>query len=216
MSVDCGKLWHMNPNYLRRIIGQVGAVATALIIIPVIGEFFIKFAEEKGAYDQPSAKLEAVMSFLTALSEAWWYPWVAGMIVGFTIAAWIDPLLRKKKTDALLDQSKCEIESAILKLSFVRGIDNPEVMERNNIKSYYFQNIILHGGVAPEFLGSILYVSFCGCVSTNTKVTVLIDSIKECPYRIEIYDHHQCVISFRSQLIGAIATIRIYPDRQSA
>ncbi|MBP7334385.1 hypothetical protein [Niveispirillum sp.] len=65
------------------------AAICAAIALDLITTFFVELAKVHGIYDNPSKRLEGVMSWIAPITEASWYPWVAGMAIGFTIGIWL-------------------------------------------------------------------------------------------------------------------------------
>lgn len=74
----------------RKVIRIALSVLCALVIVPVVGGFFIEWAKERGWYDRPSEKIGAVMEFLTSAEIRM----IALFLSGLAIGLWLDWMLR--------------------------------------------------------------------------------------------------------------------------
>ena len=52
---------------IRRFARLALAVLTAVILVPVIGEFFVDLARERGFYEHPSESVEAIMNLVASM-----------------------------------------------------------------------------------------------------------------------------------------------------
>lgn len=82
---------------LRSILRSVSAASAPVILAPVVGEWFVKLAEEKGVYSEPSSRLGHAMTWLASWTNLRGFDFVAGLVVGLTIGLWLDYLLRVRE-----------------------------------------------------------------------------------------------------------------------
>lgn len=70
----------------------LGGALLTVVGFGVIGELFIKYAEQQGLYSDPKRTLEAALSWL------WWLAFnpVSLVLYGFGAGVWLDALLRRE------------------------------------------------------------------------------------------------------------------------
>ncbi len=68
---------------------MAGGCGLRLMFLGVIGEFFIKLAEQQGWYSDPKRTLEVALSWWLAFSPP------ALVIYGLAAGVWLDALLRR-------------------------------------------------------------------------------------------------------------------------
>lgn len=73
----------------------VASVTATVVILPVIGQFFIELADDLGAYTN---SLERVQWALTAVTSNSAFPWICGILIGFSTGTWVDIIARRAKT----------------------------------------------------------------------------------------------------------------------
>jgi hypothetical protein len=78
---------------VRRLIRWILASVSAVILIPVLGEFFIDFARERGLYEHPSERMEAIIDAIASLGANQVYRLIAVAIACFALGFWVDYLL---------------------------------------------------------------------------------------------------------------------------
>lgn len=71
---------------------------TIAVVAPA-GQFFISLAEERGWYQNPSAKLRAVIAFFAAIASSPLFHWVGGAIIGFAGGVSLDIILKRRNED---------------------------------------------------------------------------------------------------------------------
>lgn len=72
------------------------AVALVLYVFwPVISEFFIKWAEQQGLYDDPQSTVDRAVSGFFSYADVWWIQWIAIFGVGCVAGLWVDSFLRR-------------------------------------------------------------------------------------------------------------------------
>ena len=82
---------------VRQIVRSVLAIGAAGILSPVAGEWFVKLAEERGLYEEPSSHLERAMTWLASWTAVPGFGWVAGLVLGFAAGVWVDAFLRRRE-----------------------------------------------------------------------------------------------------------------------
>jgi len=73
---------------IRKGATAVAAILATVLVAPVISEFFIEWAKEKGAYESPSQRVSNAMDALAALTQSWWFALVLGLFGGLAVALW--------------------------------------------------------------------------------------------------------------------------------
>lgn len=84
---------------LRRSLPIVASLLVALVVGPVIGEFFVKWAEESGWYAQPSQKAASTMSLVASFVTQAWFLSLTALVIGLAIGVWVDHLLRRSEAN---------------------------------------------------------------------------------------------------------------------
>lgn len=62
---------------------------------PVVGEFFIKLAEERGLYERPSERVGAILSALSSLVASRFYQLILVGLAGVALGVWVDWIYRR-------------------------------------------------------------------------------------------------------------------------
>jgi hypothetical protein len=83
------------PNLL---VGILAAIA-GLTLVPVVGEFFVELARERGFYDHPSERVLRLIGYASDLSHHPLFPWIAGGMVGASVGSWVAVILRTAARD---------------------------------------------------------------------------------------------------------------------
>jgi len=81
--------------HVRRVAGFLAATVFAIAFVAPIGQFFISLAEEYGWYQNPGAKLRAVIAFF-AIASSPSFHWAGGIIIGFAVGVWLDATLKRR------------------------------------------------------------------------------------------------------------------------
>ena len=100
-----------------------------VVALPVISEFFIRWAEEQGAYESPSNTVAGVVA---ALADSWWFAIAFGFFAGGTLFMWADVLLRK------VTIVRPNIPTSI-RMQFQAGSVNAIQLANQNIASSHFE-----------------------------------------------------------------------------
>jgi hypothetical protein len=79
----------------RTAFRTVASLFFVLAVTPLVGDFLVEYARQKGLYDDPEATVSGALTALAHIYQAWWYPWLTGFAAGLALGAWIDFLLRK-------------------------------------------------------------------------------------------------------------------------
>ena len=81
-----------------RLARTVVTIITTLVIIPVVGEFFIGLAKENHLYEMPNRWPGAALSWVQEILESPWL-WRLGLfLAGLTIGMWLDTFVRRRAT----------------------------------------------------------------------------------------------------------------------
>ena len=73
---------------LRWTATAFASVMAVIIVVPLASEFVIEIAREQGVFNKPTAKVRAVVDWLSSISQLWWFAFVLGFFVGATAAFW--------------------------------------------------------------------------------------------------------------------------------
>src|SRR5687767_15119958 len=85
---------------LRRALATGFAVASPFAIAPVIGEFFVEWAKQTGAYEDAPGRVNKAVKTLAGLADLPGFKLIAGLIVGLAIGMWLDWFLRRREPAA--------------------------------------------------------------------------------------------------------------------
>lgn len=67
------------------------------IILSVVSEFFIKWAEQNGLYDNPNERVMSALSVLQEVVQSGWFWGLTGILTGLTAGLRVDRFLRPKE-----------------------------------------------------------------------------------------------------------------------
>jgi hypothetical protein len=67
----------------------------AVILSPLISEYFVELAKDWGLYKHPTEQVQTAMSWLSALASNPSYRLAAAFIVGLAVGSWLEILLRR-------------------------------------------------------------------------------------------------------------------------
>jgi hypothetical protein len=81
----------------RKFIHRILEILTALVLVPVVGEFFIEIAKERHFYEHPSEKVEEAVNKLIALGSDPTYRIISGLVLGMLVGALLDSHLRHRE-----------------------------------------------------------------------------------------------------------------------
>jgi hypothetical protein len=83
---------HLTQKHIRQLaLWLVSAVLAALVT-----NFFVSWAQERGWYDRPSARVAAMISYLSMPTASAWFHWAGGAIIGFAAGVWLDSILKRR------------------------------------------------------------------------------------------------------------------------
>jgi hypothetical protein len=104
-------------GWLRRFLRHAFELLGACVLAPVVGEYFIQGAKERGYYEHPWAWTEAPMKWFFALGADPTYRMIATFIVGIAIGMWMDTVLRRRDSNKFgtndMDASNIRAEPTI-------------------------------------------------------------------------------------------------------
>lgn len=81
---------------IRKWLSWIASATVAVIVVPVLGQYFVELAREGGIYEQPSEIVGGVTNAVFAFVTQTWVLVFASFIVGLTSGMWLDLLLRNK------------------------------------------------------------------------------------------------------------------------
>lgn len=84
---------------MRKFIRWLIAALLTAFAVPLFSEFLIEWAKEKGFYANPTAKVDAAMSWISGLGESWWFALTFGCLLGSAAVLWADYWLRGRKAE---------------------------------------------------------------------------------------------------------------------
>lgn len=85
----------------RRLLRRGFEILSAFVLAPVVGEFFIQWAKERGYYEHPLAPVEGAMTWLPELLNIGSNPTyriITAFICGTAFGMWMDAYLRGKES----------------------------------------------------------------------------------------------------------------------
>ena len=77
-----------------------------VIVVSVIAEFFIKWAEQEGLYTDPVRTVASFMDWLATITGAWGFAFAFGLVAGGTLFMWIEYTLRVIESRKIKDPYK--------------------------------------------------------------------------------------------------------------
>jgi hypothetical protein len=80
--------------YVRSVLLWLAVGCVGTILVTVLAEFFVKWAEEAGWYSNPSQRAGRFISAMVWFLTSWWFIAPTIFIIGLAAGAWIDWLLR--------------------------------------------------------------------------------------------------------------------------
>lgn len=82
-------------------IRWAAAVVSTIVLVPVVGEFFVRLAEEFGWYEHPTATVKLLTRALSDVVGHDLFCWIAGGVLGFTGGVWLDAVVRRRQPATL-------------------------------------------------------------------------------------------------------------------
>jgi hypothetical protein len=74
------------------------SVLAAITVLPVVGQFFVALADERGWYKHPSEKVAQAVVLMGDLVGAAWFHWTAGILIGLAVGVWLDTIFGRPKS----------------------------------------------------------------------------------------------------------------------
>jgi hypothetical protein len=90
----------LTSSTLKRVSVWLAGTLVSVTLIPVVGQWFIELAKERGTYDHPSQRLSAFATQLEAMGHSAVLHWAAGLAVAFALGAYLDGVLRRRENAA--------------------------------------------------------------------------------------------------------------------
>lgn len=85
----------------KRLSTSITFVFLLSIAAAVLAEFFIELAKERGAYNTPTARLNAAMTAFSEFVTQTWFLVTAAFFAGLTAGLWVDPILRRREAASM-------------------------------------------------------------------------------------------------------------------
>lgn len=121
-----------SPKTLSRTV--LSAIVAVFLIGPV-GEFVIEYLKEQGVYDEPTKKVEAVVSFAAIVAKSYWFALFVGLIGGVYGSRRV-AMFQTKAADADLAAvfaQKLELAGRAQKLATVTAEFSAEIAAQNEV-----------------------------------------------------------------------------------
>ncbi|MBN9446217.1 MAG: hypothetical protein J0I67_04835 [Bosea sp.] len=112
-------------------------------IVAIAHEFGVKYAEQKGWYDNLPNRLEEIIKWFGHLAEPMWFKILVALITGATAGIWIHSRLRQsnnlisKISDPSEPISANHASRTLIRLRFSGHMESPEVTDHENIESWF-------------------------------------------------------------------------------
>jgi hypothetical protein len=84
---------------MAKAFRSTASIILACILLPIIGEFFIKQAEKWGLYDKPGELLGTIFTFVVSVAELPYFRLIAAALTAFVLGLWVDWLMRRFDSD---------------------------------------------------------------------------------------------------------------------
>lgn len=111
----------------RSAVKIVPITIFGIVLFPVISEFFVEYARQKGFYTNPEGFISILLSTISSLVNYWWYPWLSFGLLCFSLGVWIDWFIRfidRRRQKKLLELSNRLIE-------FAERVSEKDITERD-------------------------------------------------------------------------------------
>jgi hypothetical protein len=90
---------------VRHSLRTIFTILSTTGIVAILHEFGVKYAEQRGWYDNLPDRVEHAISWLAALTEPLWFKLSTALVVGFTLGLWIDAFLKRHEASRFTVQS---------------------------------------------------------------------------------------------------------------
>jgi hypothetical protein len=80
---------------MAKIVRWVASVLLAVVLVPVVGEFFVKQAEKSGVYDKPGEAVSRVWLYLVSFADLPYFRVAVAAMTGLVLGLWMDWLMRR-------------------------------------------------------------------------------------------------------------------------
>jgi hypothetical protein len=94
---DTRGMLHRMRRYVRNILTWILGSVIVVIVVAVLGEFFVEVARDKGLYTNAGARWDRLVSATASIATSPWvlYPLIA--LAGLVGGMWLDTLLRRQE-----------------------------------------------------------------------------------------------------------------------
>ena len=130
-----GTVW----GILRRMAAGLSTLIVGAIIVGPAGNFVTALFDEWGWLQHPSQRMMAMFAWFISLTAKAWFHWVGGLVIGFSIGAWIDTVVRKRihPSGAAVDAAGTEFVGTSLLLQFFGDHRIPVELTAKNVASWF-------------------------------------------------------------------------------
>lgn len=194
---------------IRRIIGPLITILTGLMLFPVVGEFFVELAKERGWYEQPSAKVKFVIDGILAVTDLpGFYP-ALSFAAGLSIAYWLLQWLALPSKGA----EKTTSTETYLRLQFGTPPTLPVAENLSNIWRWYaLANVrVLIGPNGEQRRRTEFWTVFLTLDRPVDVKQVIVETSSGVPpiYEVKDRDARSVVVVFNGDMADRLISIRV-------
>jgi hypothetical protein len=175
----------------RKAVGMLATGLFAALVFPVVGEFSIEWAKERGWYDAPSALVSSVLATLAPITGSWWFLVTLGFCGGAAGAYWILEALPRPSRFA---------KSALLEVAIHGPGRNPySVREENVARWSWLEAVYQAPRQAVHIPNTLIFVVFDNPIS-NPKFSVTSQGMVLPPHEVRFGNDRYALIIIRGAL----------------
>lgn len=145
---------------IQAALKLIASVAAGIVLIPFLQTPAAKLAEKLNFDTILSDQWEPLMSLLSSLSGNPWYIFIAGVIIGFPIALWLEFTLRRKEVSPSASDEMKSFENVTPIINKV--FRNQEIVLDNKkyIHCKFYNVTVMYDGGPLEFSNNEIYGMF--------------------------------------------------------
>ncbi len=191
---------------MRKLLGWLLTALTAGMIIPVIGEFFVELAKERGWYDQPGAKVSFIVECLSAITDLPGFYTALGFVAGGWFFYWVFHRLMPPQEGGL----KPGKNGAFLRLQFGADGATPNAIQTQNVWRWYALTTIFAGTVPAAPVMARSWTVFLTFDKPLDIKQVVVEADGPLPiYEVKDTDSRSVVIAFMGDLSNRTVDLKI-------